>query len=470
MRSRSACSMHVIAIAICVATALPAAAQQQIIPPPPILVSTPIVTINNAAGDQTLPHVSKDLAAYTNIADNHIHYYRFSTGVDAAIPGGDSVSDTLSDVNGNRICFTREEPSGAFEIAVFDVETSVVTLIDPHPTDLRLGCALGGDTLVYTDYGTGNGMGDMFVYDLANPSSPPQPLSLSPNQEQNPNVSPDGNTVLWENCPTPSNCDVWKATRTGGIWTVSTVVASADNEQNPDTDGAWIVYDAHTGLQLNDQVFFRPASGGAATQLVLDGVSVNPSVSKGFIGFERLLPSAQNADILVYDIANNLLYQLTSTPAYNEELNDISVLDNGDVRVVWASNDGAGGDENIYATTFTPIRPATYSICPLYDSSVARKGGAAYPIKVRLCDAGGNNLSSSSIVVHAVSVTQVSTNAPEVLDDTGNSNPGFDFRYDATLAGYVFNLSTKGYPSGTYSLNFTAGTDPVLHSALFTIK
>jgi hypothetical protein len=54
----------------------------------------------------------------------------------------------------------------------------------------------------------------------------------------------------------------------------------------------------------------------------------------------------------------------------------------------------------------------------------------------------------------------VGTNAPEVLDDTGNSNPRFDFRYDATLAGYVFNLSTKGYASGTYSLNFTVGTDP----------
>ena len=39
-----------------------------------------------------------------------------------------------------------------------------------------------------------------------------------------------------------------------------------------------------------------------------------------------------------------------------------------------------------------------------------------------------------------------------------------------TLEGYVFNLSTKGYTASTYNLNFTAGSDPALHSALFAIK
>jgi hypothetical protein len=36
--------------------------------------------------------------------------------------------------------------------------------------------------------------------------------------------------------------------------------------------------------------------------------------------------------------------------------------------------------------------------------------------------------------------------------------------------GYVFNLSTKGYGTGTYNLNFTAGTDPNTHSAGFAVK
>jgi hypothetical protein len=117
-----------------------------------------------------------------------------------------------------------------------------------------------------------------------------------------------------------------------------------------------------------------------------------------------------------------------------------------------------------------PIQQARYHICPLYDQNVAKKSGSAYPIKLQLCDANGNNLSSSSIVVHAVRVTQVNTNSSATLDDTGNANPDFDFRYDLSLNGYIFNLSTKGYASGTYSVNFTAGSDPTMYSALFAVK
>ncbi len=101
---------------------------------------------------------------------------------------------------------------------------------------------------------------------------------------------------------------------------------------------------------------------------------------------------------------------------------------------------------------------------------MAKKSGAAYPIKNQLCDSNGDNMSSPSIVVHALSVTRTSTNAPVVLDDIGNANPDFDFRYGATLNRYVFNFNTKGYSTGTYNLNFTAGADPASHSAAFAVK
>jgi hypothetical protein len=57
------------------------------------------------------------------------------------------------------------------------------------------------------------------------------------------------------------------------------------------------------------------------------------------------MPSASATDLVVYDIADNLFYQITSTPGVNETLSDISVLDNGDVRVVWAADDGPVGKE-----------------------------------------------------------------------------------------------------------------------------
>jgi hypothetical protein len=112
----------------------------------------------------------------------------------------------------------------------------------------------------------------------------------------------------------------------------------------------------------------------------------------------------------------------------------------------------------------------SYKICPLYDPSKAKTRGSTYPIKVRLCDVGDNDLSSAAVAVHAVSVTMESTDAPGTLDGGGNANPDDNFRYDASLGGYIFNLSTSGLASGSYSLNFTAGLDPVLHSASFQVK
>jgi hypothetical protein len=160
---------------------------------------------------------------------------------------------------------------------------------------------------------------------------------------------------------------------------------------------------------------------------------------------------------------------VTSTPDVIKQVNDISVLDNGDVRVVWAGYDSL--HELIYGTTFTPIsHQISYHVCPLYDPDMAKKSGSAYPVKIQLCDSAGNNMSSASILVHAVSVTKTSSNTPLELDDTGNANPDFDFRYDSSLNGYVFNLSTKGYPTGTYNLNFMAGADPTTHSAAFSVK
>ena len=111
-----------------------------------------------------------------------------------------------------------------------------------------------------------------------------------------------------------------------------------------------------------------------------------------------------------------------------------------------------------------------YAICPLYDPAVTKKAGSTVPIKVRLCDATGANLSSPSIALHATGVTRTSNNTPAVLEDSGNANPDFDFRYDAALGGYIFNLSTKGYAAGSYVLNFSVSGDPTGHTAAFAVR
>jgi hypothetical protein len=110
-----------------------------------------------------------------------------------------------------------------------------------------------------------------------------------------------------------------------------------------------------------------------------------------------------------------------------------------------------------------------YDIRPLY-AVVAKESGSAYQIKLQLTDARGTNVSSPLVAVHAVAVTLASSGASAPLLSAGNANLDLDFRYDASLAGYIFKLKLTGYSTGTYSLQFTVGNDPAIYHALFQVK
>jgi hypothetical protein len=115
----------------------------------------------------------------------------------------------------------------------------------------------------------------------------------------------------------------------------------------------------------------------------------------------------------------------------------------------------------------------TYNVCALYDQFKVWKSGATVPVKLQLCDANGANQSSPGIVVTAnqLALAGGALNLPP--EDSGNANPDSNFRYDAMLQGYIFNLSTKGLGSGTWKLGFSAAGDPAplgTHSVTFGIK
>jgi N-acetylneuraminic acid mutarotase len=131
-----------------------------------------------------------------------------------------------------------------------------------------------------------------------------------------------------------------------------------------------------------------------------------------------------------------------------------------------------GGSTATGETQVSEAYTIPYNVCALYDQTKAVHSGAVIPIKMYLCDASGNDVSETSIVAHATSVTVVSANAPGSLEDAGNANPDDDFRFDSTLGpsgGYIFNLQTSGM-SGTYNLNFVAGSDPTTHNLQFEVK
>ena len=98
-----------------------------------------------------------------------------------------------------------------------------------------------------------------------------------------------------------------------------------------------------------------------------------------------------------------------------------------------------------------------YTVSLLYDPLKAAKSGSTVPIKLQL-RSGAVNVSAPSLVVHAVAVLKMDSTVPGQVDDAGNANPDFDFRYDPTLGGtggYIFNLKTTGLTTGTYHLKFT---------------
>jgi hypothetical protein len=114
-----------------------------------------------------------------------------------------------------------------------------------------------------------------------------------------------------------------------------------------------------------------------------------------------------------------------------------------------------------------------YAFAALYDQTKAVKSGATIPIKLQITDASGANISASGIVVHAVRVNLTSTNAPGALEDAGNANPDFDFRYDASLGGtggYIYNLKTTGLGTGTYAVTFSVAGDPTTHTVQFQVR
>jgi len=120
------------------------------------------------------------------------------------------------------------------------------------------------------------------------------------------------------------------------------------------------------------------------------------------------------------------------------------------------------------ASSDTATLSVSFNICLLYDPNKAVKSGAAYPIKIQLCDVNGMNVSSAGTVVHAVNIQQISTLAYGDVITSGNANEDNNFRFDN--GAYILNLKTTGLSTGTYNLYFTAGDDPVLHSVQFQVK
>ena len=433
-----------------------------------------LIAINAGPGDQTEPHVSGDLAVYTNndTRSSTIHYFDFGTYVDAVVPGGAlGENDFLSDVSGSRIVFSRTKVGGQTAVMLYDVASGVTTELDPQAAMSRFGAVIGGDTVAYADYAV-DANGDVFAYDI--PSGTATNVSQSPDADGNPNVAPTGDVVVSERC-VGVVCDVLQSVRRGGAWGAPTVVAATlSNEGNPDTDGTWVVYDSNRPSATNDDIYLQPVAGGAEVPLQLAGFQRNPSISQGVVTFESSATLGGAADLWAYVIATNTLYRVTDTATVSESLNDIAVLPSGSVRVVWAANDDAvAGFHNVYARTFTvPLTRSTFSgfFSPVANPSVVNvaKAGQAIPVKFSL----GGDQGLAILAAGYPKSQQITCDASAPLDPVEETVTAgqSSLSYDATTDTYTYVWKTDKSWAQTCRQLIVRLSDGSDHVAYFTFR
>jgi len=409
-----------------------------------VLVLVP-VTINASAGDQFDPHVSGDISAYTDGVT--IRYYNFSLGSDDRIPELLGATDSLSGVSDGRIVFSRFESSGRAPILVFDVATTTTTEVDPQSFPARTSASIGSDTVAFIDQDMAAG-GELVASVLAGATNR---VTTDTRLDRRPSVAPLGDLIVYESCQSSAlNCDIRQAGWNGSTWTITNLTTNSDPESNPDTDGVVVVYDSTRGGERD--IYSQSVGGGTELILSLAGEQRNPSVNAGVVAFE----SAQGdgaADLFVYEIASSRLFRVTNTAGVNETLNDVTVLPDGRVRVVWAS--GVPGSRDVFGATFElpPVEPPTYAfggflqpVDPLPTLN-ALKAGAAVPVKFSLGGDRGLDIFATGYP-KSETIGCDSTAAVDGVEQTLSAG-GSSLTYDPIADVYTYVWKTDKAWSGT---------------------
>lgn len=477
-------TLVVVALIAVLSLATPAALADT--PGPAVLLSSQAQPVSAGVGNQTDPHLSGSLLVFTAVGgtDSRIRYVDLADGAGGDIPHLGN-RDSLPDVSGDLVVFRRVFTDGSTtsrSIMVFDVAAPELGARELAPQEgaRRASPSIGATTVAFMQFVEGSStQTELCVADASALAAPGTCLTSDGTMSnRDPAVSPDGSTVAFAKCQTDgTGCDIWVAQRSsGGTWGSPRQLTDSTGEDIlPDTDGQIVTYASNAGGDFD--VWWENADGTSEHQLVLNdapgSIETNPNISGGAIVFERELPGSTNADLYMHRPATGVLNQLTTDSAADETLNAVSLSVAGELRVAWAQPDGlTPGHNDIRALRAQLGSNPSYETCLLYDPTKAHKLGATVPLRVQLCDAGGANLSSPELILTATGLFKLDNSATTSLAESpGNSNPDNAFRYDPDLAGYVYNLSTKGLSRGTWELRFiVAGDTGTVHGLQFDVR
>ena len=295
-------------------------------------------------GNESNPHVDCDGVSYTFddfMGRSTIHYQDLSTGIDTEIPGNDV--DLLSDVSGSRVAFTQVTNSGD-TIRIFDTISQTTTIV---PGFGLSNPSIGGNLVAFEDVGSSiPGGRDIDFYDLS--SGIVTKLAHDAFDNINPEVSPNGDTVIWQKCQANQvSCDLYAAIQTSpGVFTTRALISGGNSSrfESSSTNGELAVY---TSLRNGERdLYYQPLAGGTEVHLSIPGDQRDVTISGNFISFES--GTQHGYDIFVYDIRSGTLFQVTNT-LVDEKLSEISLC--GDTgRIVYVNV--ANGAFDVNAFTF----------------------------------------------------------------------------------------------------------------------
>lgn len=316
--------------------------------------SYPLIVVDNSAGAQGDPRSFGDVVAYTDDQGGvsaRIKYFDLTAKAAHSIPTAQNAIDFLADVSGNTIAFTRLSAgsSGIFEYSINSGTTSEVAPLTAPATANRRDPTVGDSTVAWEDVGVSSSSDPEIVIVGA---STTHRLTNDALADRNPNLSQDGQTLVWEKCS--ANCDVYAATGSGGSWVTTPVATSAADEIGADANGAHIVYASNAGGDYHVYVTL----GGSATQLVVPGSvsESHPAIAGTFVAFEA--SNGTQTDIWVYDLVTKTARRITDTPD-SEVLADVTTTVSGGTRTTTVAWQVIEADSNVYASQFqTPAAPA----------------------------------------------------------------------------------------------------------------
>ncbi|HEX8707833.1 MAG TPA: PxKF domain-containing protein [Pyrinomonadaceae bacterium] len=439
---------------------------------------TKIAFISRRTGNKEVYLMNADGSGQTNLTNN-------------------SAEDTALawSPDGQRLVFVSKRVGGFPDIFVMNSDGSNVQRLTTTGNNTEPSWSPDGTRIAFvssrdTGYQLANGSTNE-IYVMTSDGQLQTRLTTNNVRDSIPRWSPDGSRIGWRNRLGGLQNDEIFVMQPGGT-NQTNLTSNLSDEFN----FSWGYRTASPASTFNTRVGAYPIVAVGDSTLIFDSVTtagdttvmpIDPATAGALPGNYALSNSS-----LAFEVTTTATYTAPVTVCFNVPASmdqasfaALRVLhgENGvlvDRTILSPNSPSPNFDAKYICARVSSLSPfviasrTPYVINALYDQTKAVRSGSTIPIKLQLADNYGANLSSASIVVSAVSIVRTSTNTSSLVADAGDANPDNNFRFDPQLdvtgGGYIFNLKTKGYASGTYQLKFRVGTDATTYSVQFQVK